>query len=415
MSKTLDKYFVGDKVIVLVVIILIIISSLLMGSTLSSLAIHNSNFSFKELISQLSFSLLAIVVMMIISRIPYQIYYKLANPLFIATLALLVITIIAGKSINSARRWIEVPVIGLTIQTSDLVRIGLFILVAKIISTFKPAKTTDNKTLIKKVLIPVILTAGIVAFSDLSTAIIIVITALIILYITPIDFKLYLKSVGIVAGLGIVGIMLMIALGIGRGKTWLNRLNTDKTETVYSQKKQALIAVANAPLIPKPGHSNQKYIVANSYTDYVFAIIVEEYGYFGAFIVIALYLMLLYRALLIIKRQKRTFPMYLALALTINIISQAFMHLFVNVGIGPVTGQPLPLISRGGSSTFAIAIQIGILLQISYATEQNKNEIKNNFSEINDDTQTDNYNEIQQKPTFEQPEIQIKDHEFLID
>jgi cell division protein FtsW len=410
-NNTIGKYFVGDKVIILVVAILMIISSLLMGSTLSSLAIRQSNFSFVNLIQQLSFSAIAFVVMLIISQIPYETYYKFANPIFWATIALLIFTIVAGKSINSAKRWIEIPIVGFTIQTSDIVRIGLFMYVAKIISTFKPSNKDKYSVMLKKVLLPVVATAGIIAFTDLSTAIIIVITAFIILFLTPIDIKLYLRAVGIIAGMGIIVILLMMTLGIGRGKTWMNRISQNKTEKVYSQKTQALIAVANAPLIPKPGSSKQKYLIANSYSDYVFSILVEEYGYLGAFVVIALYLMILYRSLLIIKKQKRTFPMYLALALTINIISQAFVHIFVNVGIGPVTGQPLPLVSMGGSSTFTIAAQIGILLQISKVTERAKNKTVT-YNETYDNT---NLMDDEQKTEEAKPQIQINDHEFLID
>ncbi len=394
MTETLNKIIKGDKVIILLVIALMIISSLLMGSTLSSLAIRNSNFSFYYLFKQLFFSLFAFVIMIFTSQIPYQIFSKLAKPILLAVLALLVITLIAGKSINSAKRWLEIPFIGLTIQTSDFVRIALIIYVAQIMSHYNPSNG-DFNDMMNKVLywsLPVIV---LIAVNDFSTAFLLATTVFILIIFSPINLKLYFKKTGIVIAVGLLLIILAMALKIGRAETWLNRLHETKTEKIYGQRTQSLIAVSKAPIIPKPGSSTQKYLLANSYSDYVFAIAVEEYGYIGAIVIIVLYLILLKRIYLIIKKQKRTFPMYLSLGLAINILTQAFLHILVNVGIIPVTGQPLPFISMGGSSTISAAIQFGILLNIS---ANNKKEEK----------QKTNQEEKQE------PEIVIDDYPFLV-
>ena len=394
MTETLNKIIKGDKVIILLVIALMIISSLLMGSTLSSLAIRNSNFSFYYLFKQLFFSLFAFVIMIFVSQIPYQIFSKFAKPFLLFVLVLLVITLIAGKSINSAKRWLEIPFIGLTIQTSDFMRIALIIYVAQIMSRYNPNNGDFNEMMNKTMYwsLPIIV---LIAINDFSTAFLLATTVFVLILFSPISLKLYFKKTGIIIAAGLLLMILAMTLKIGRAQTWLNRLHETKTEKIYGQRTQSLIAVSKAPIIPKPGSSTQKYLLANSYSDYVFAIAVEEYGYIGAIVIIVLYLILLKRIYLIIRKQKRTFPMYLSLGLAINILTQAFLHILVNVGIIPVTGQPLPFISMGGSATISAAIQFGILLNIS---ANSKKEEKKSAS----------------KDEKEEPEIIIDDYPFLV-
>ena len=397
MTAQLDKIIKGDKKIIIVTILLLLISSLAAGTESSVRALGAHEFSFIFLIKQLFFSAIALIIMILVSNIPYPIYAKLAKPFYYISLFLVVLTAFIGTSINSAKRWLTVPLVGVTIQTSDFVRIGLIFMVAYLISRKNPDAKLKDKLMDKVVLwsLPIIL---LIAYNDLSTALITFSVVLLMVFFTGIDYKLYLKKIGIYAGAAVVLVMLAILLNVKRGSTWMSRLS-GKENVEYSQKTQGKIAVATANFIPAPGKSQQKYVLANSYTDYIFDILVEEYGIIGAVVIIVLYLVLFYRIYLIIKRQRRTFPLYLALGLALNIILQTFTHIFVNIGIGPVTGQPLPLISMGGSSTLSVAIQIGIILRISYVSEKNK----------------DDYVKPQQEePEVEDEKIDINDYPILI-
>lgn len=398
MTDTIRNIIKGDKIIILLVIALMIISSLLMGSALSSLAIKESNFSFFYLFKQLFFSLIAFLIMIFVSQVPYQFFSKMSKPVIYVSIILLIITIIAGRSINSAKRWLDVPFTGLTIQTSDFVRIAVIIYVAQIMSKYNPV-SGNFKEMINKVIIWSLPIIGLIAINDFSTAFLLGTSVFILLLFSPIDLKLYAKKVGILILAAIFVFILAMTLKIGRGGTWHNRFSQTKSEQLYGQRTQSLIAISKAPLIPKPGSSTQKYLLANSYSDYIFAISVEEYGFIGALLIIVLYLILLKRIYLIIKSQKRTFPMYLSLGLSLNILTQAFMHILVNVGLMPVTGQPLPFISWGGSATITAAIQFGILLNISSNKENEKGKINI---------------ETGQKEVKNEPEIVIDDYPFLV-
>lgn len=396
MTDTIKNIIKGDKIIILLVIALMIISSLLMGSALSSLAIKESNFSFYYLFKQLFFSFIAFLIMIFVSQVPYQFYSKLSKPLLYISIILLLITIIAGRTVNSAKRWLDVPFMGLTIQTSDFVRIAVIIYVAHIMSRYNPV-SGNFKEMMNRVMIWSIPIIALIAINDFSTAFLLGASVFTLLLFSPIDFKLYAKKTGVLVLVGLFVFILAMVLKIGRAETWLNRFSETKNEQLYGQRTQSLIAISKAPLIPKPGSSTQKYLLANSYSDYIFAISVEEYGFIGALLIIVLYLVLLKRIYLIIKSQKRTFPMYLALGLSLNILTQAFMHILVNVGIMPVTGQPLPFISWGGSSTISAAIQFGILLNIS--SNKGKEKV---------------VKETGKQETNIEPEIVIDDYPFLV-
>jgi cell division protein FtsW len=391
MNDKINQIIKGDKIIIIVIIALLLISALMLGSTSTSLALKNGDFSFQYLFRQIGFAVVAFFIMTVTSYVHYNKYAKIAKPLYIIAVSLMIITIIAGVSINSAKRWL--PFMGFTIQTSDFVRIALIIMVAKIISQYDPKKG-NMEDMMDKVSWWTIPVAVLIAVYDLSTAILVLITVYTMVLLTSIEIKIFLKKILILGAIAIAALAIVMMLHIGRANTWLNRFKQTKTEKIYGQKTQSQIAIANAHLIPKPGSSTQKYLLANSYSDYVFAIAVEEYGIIGAIIIIMLYIILLYRISLIIKRQKRTFPLYLSIGISLNILTQAFVHILVNVGILPVTGQPLPFVSMGGSAILSAAIQVGILLNISEKTLKQKN--------------------ISDNKTEKENDVIIDDHPFLI-
>ncbi|MEA3450857.1 MAG: FtsW/RodA/SpoVE family cell cycle protein, partial [Bacteroidota bacterium] len=322
MTNILNKIIKGDKTIIYLVIALLLISSFIMASALNSLSIKENNFSFYYLFKQLIFASVAFITMILVSQIPYQIFSKISKPLFLFLVVLLLFTVFFGKSINGSRRWLEIPFIGLTIQTSDFVRIGLVIYIAHIMSKYNPIRG-DFNDMLKKVLLWGTPVALIIAKTDYSTAILTIVLILTMLFFSPIKFKGYVKKAGIVTIIVVSLFILSMIFGFGKGDTAKGRI--DGKTAIYDQEVQCKIAISKAPIIPKPGSSTQKYLLANSYSDFAFAIGVEEYGFLGAFLIIVLYLVLLKRILLIVKNQKRTFPMYLSLGLSMNILSQAFM------------------------------------------------------------------------------------------
>lgn len=384
------------------------ISALLMGSTAASIGIKNHSFSFGELYKQLFLSGFAFVIMIFVARIPYQIYFKISKHILIGSLFLLALTLISGKSVNGTTRWLTIPGFGITIQTTDIVRLALVMHIAKIISEFN-ANKDDLKEMFKRILywtIPILI---IVALINVSTAILIAVTVLFIVFFTPIDIKFYAKIFILVAVGGILMIIAQDKFDFGRGSTSVSRIiGADDY-----QKKQSLIAVSNAPILPNPGSSKQKYLISNSSSDFIFSIAIEEYGFIGIFVIISMYIFLMYRIIVIVRQQKRSFPMFLILGIAMNVLLQAFMHMFVNVGIGPVTGQPLPFVSMGGTSTVITATQIGIILHISSlnATKPTPVVEKDINKEIDnyDDNENENVAEVEKDE-----EIKINDYPFLV-
>lgn len=410
MVKTIDKIVRGDRTIIIIVATLMLLSALMMGSTLTKMALDNTNFNFSYLIRQLFFSGIAFTMMIILSQTPYQIYSKLARNILIIAGILVILTIIFGEEVNGAKRWLRVPFLGLKFQTSDFVRLALVIYTAKIISEFDFEKG-DIKELLKKSLIPTLSLIFLSALSDLSTAGLMYITIFAMIFVTPINKKYFFKIFGIISGAALALFIFAVVTGSARGGTWENRLKSDNGG--FSQKLQAQIAISNGGILIKPGKSEQKYVLPNSYSDYVFSIAVEEYGIWGVTLIIGLYIIFMYRIATILKRQKRSFPMFLALGIALNILFQAFMHIVVNVGIVPVTGQPLPLVSHGGTAMIVTAAQIGIILNISQIGTSEERIKPERIDEIN--ATEEELAEIEtQIETEPEVEIEINDYPFLI-
>jgi len=415
MIAKIEKIIKGDKIIIIVVVCLMIISALMMASTLTPMSINKNSFDFGFLIRQLFFSVIAFLIMVLLSNVPYQIFSKLAKNLFIISIVLLALTYIFGDNKNEAKRWLEIPFLGISFQTSDIVRVAFVFYIAKILSEFNVQKDDENK-LVQKIIIVSAITVVAVVFSNLSTSIIIFGTFIIFLFLAPISSKLFLKVLGISVAVGLLFLFIMIFFKIGRGGTWGNRGVEDQYEQKYGQAVQAKIAIANGSFMIQPGDSKQKYIIPNAESDFVFAIFVEEYGVIGTIILLGLYMILLFRAIKIIKRQERSFPLFLVVGLTMNFFVQFIIHILVNVGIFPVTGQPLPLISYGGTSIIVTAAQIGIILNISkigtseqkipiIPTEQKEYDI---FEELEEESEIKYDNEKPDK------DLEIEDYSFIV-
>jgi len=369
MEQETKTYLGGDRIIWAVVFILSIFSVLSVYSTSGILVFRNPESSISYFVFRHTLFIIAgLGLIYIIHLIPYRYFSRVAQWMLIIAIPLLFITLFFGKDINQASRWLEVPIIGLTFQTSDLAKLALIMYVARLLS--------QNQNEIKdlyKTFIPVIIPIGIVCLlimpEDLSTALILLLTCIILMFIGRINTK-YLLMLGAAAVL-VIGLYVTVSLlteSDGRVSTWKSRIeNFMDGESESYQVEQAKIAIASGGLFGKlPGNSTQRNFLPHPYSDFIYAVIIEEYGLIlGGIPILLLFLILLYRAGVMVRKSTRTFPAFLAIGLTLGMVLQAMVHMAVAVNLLPVTGQPLPFISMGGTSLLISSVSLGIILSVS--------------------------------------------------
>ena len=362
-----DKHIHGDPVIWMVVICLSVISILVVYSSTGSLAYKHKGGNTEYYLFRHSFMvILGLVVMWVAHKIDYRYYSKIARYALIASVPLLIYAWQYGVTINEASRWIVLPFIGLQFQPSDLAKMALIAALAGMLAK-KQGKIAD----IKESLIPMLLwcgaICGLIAMANFSTAIMLFLTSMLLLFIgrVPVKYLGMLFLVGIIAG--------FIAVKIGdRGPTLINRMTEFISPTeLPHQVEQSYIAVSTGGVLGKgPGKSDQRNFLPEAFSDFVFAIIVEEYGMLGGAFVLFLYLVLLYRGMRVVANSDRAFGGLLSAGLSFAIVIQAMVNIGVVVGLGPVTGQPLPLISMGGTSLLFTGLSLGIILSVSRGEQE---------------------------------------------
>ena len=375
MGALFDKYLKGDRVIWMIVIFLYLSSLLLIYSSSSSLAFryHGGNTTY-FLIKQLVFLLVAFIVMWTVHLIKYSIWYRLANILLALSVPLLGITLLFGRNLNAASRWLEIPGLGISFQSSDLAKVILIMYVAKYLSQMQD-NNNDFKQFLIQLIAPVALVCALILPANFSTAALLGLTCWLMMFVGRVNLKYLFGITGI--GIVLVGAFIAISLQfktLSRAQTWVNRIENfisdDKTEGNY-QLEQSKIAIATGGIIGKgPGRSTQRNFLPHPYSDFIYAIIIEEYGVVGGVFTLILYLMLLYRAALLVKKSNRLFPAFLAFGLALMLTLQALINMAVAVGAIPVTGQPLPLVSLGGSSLIVSSGALGIILGISRSQDK---------------------------------------------
>ena len=373
----MKKYLQGDRAIWGVIFLLSFFSILAVYSSTGTLA-------YKKMGGNTTYYLVrhgvilgaAIFIIYLVHLIPYRYYFQLSRLFLGISLVLLVFTLISGVRMNEASRWLTLPGLGFTIQTSDLAKMSLVMYLSRMLS-LKQNETGNVKDILLSMGIPLYLVVMLIAPANLSTALILFVVSLVLMFVARIKMKVLLSLVG----LGIAGgaLILLVALATGqKGRilTWQNRIENyisgDENDEDNYQVEQARIAVATGGLFgKKPGKSTQRNFLPHPYSDFIYAIIIEEYGLlFGAIPIMLAYLILLYRAGVIVKRSKRTFPAFLTVGMTLLIVTQAFVNMGVSVTLFPVTGQTLPLVSMGGSSMLFTAFELGIILNVSRTLEQ---------------------------------------------
>ncbi len=364
----------GDKIIWGVVIVLSMISLMAVYSSTGSLAYRlQKGHTEVYLIKQLGVLMAGLVIIFLAHKVNYVIYSKIAVFLFAISIPLLMYTLFFGTTLNEGSRWIRLPLIGLTFQTSDLAKLALFMFLARQLSRLQ--NDLDNfKRVAINIFLPLIVICGLIAMANLSTALMIGFSCCMLFFIGRI--KISHLAILALSGMVLFGILFGVSklTGFGRAATWEARIKNfsskDKDDVPY-QVQQAKIAQANGGLTGVgPGNSSQRNFLPHPYSDFIYSIIIEEYGLvIGGGGMIFLYLLFLWRSIIIFRRCPFAFGAFLAVGLSFTLVFQAFLNMAVNVNLVPVTGLTLPLVSMGGSSIWFTCLAIGIILSVSRFVE----------------------------------------------
>ena len=391
--KGLGQKTKGDKVIWAAVVVLALVSLLVVYSSTGSLAYRLSKSNESYLFKQVVFIGIGIMIIYFLHKVNYKLYSQIARLLFLLSIPLLVYTLFFGVRLNEGSRWIKLPIIQMTVQTSDLAKLALFMYMSRLLSK-KQDMIKDFRTGFLPVVIPVGLICLLIAPANLSTALLIGATSMLIMFIGRVSIKHILLVIGVV----MIPVLILISMAVihhkqnngeivkaethsklfARVNTWVNRVENfiyggmaDADDDDNYQVNQAKIAIATGGWMGMgPGNSRARNFLPHPYSDFIFAIIIEEYGLIGGMFITFIYLVFLFRCIRIFKRCPYAFGAFLALALSFTLVIQALANMAVNVNLFPVTGVTLPLVSMGGSSFIFTCIAIGIILSVASNVEK---------------------------------------------
>jgi cell division protein FtsW len=384
----------GDKVIWALVILLVLASLLVVYSATGSLAykLYRGNTEV-YLFKQIVFISIGMAVIYFAHRVNYTIWSKVAYFLFIISIPLLFYTLFFGVRMNEGSRWIRLPIINMTMQTSDLAKLALFMYVSRQISK-RQNTIKDFKQGYLPLIIPVGLVCALIAPANLSTALLLGASCLLLFFIGRASTKHLLITVGVAcipiviliiaavvrhnsAGDDLTGSKKTSSSLFARADTWINRVegfiygSKQSIDDDTYQVNQAKIAIAKGGLVGVgPGNSTQRDFLPQAYNDFIYPIIMEEYGLIGGAFILFIYLVFLWRSIRIFKRCPYAFGAFLALGLSFTLVIQAVANMAVSVNLFPVTGVTLPLVSMGGSSFLFTCFAIGIILSVARNVEQ---------------------------------------------
>jgi cell division protein FtsW len=368
----LTKTFKGDKAIWGLVALFMIYSLLAVYSSSVGVAFmkYGGNTTY-FLRSQFFMLVLSLIIIVIVHYLPYRIYFSLAGLLLIVAAGLLVLTFAFGSRVNEATRWLVIPGTGFRLQTSDVAKVALVLYLARTLAKCQD-KLTDFRLVSKYLMFPVAIICGLILPENLSTAMMIFGISLIIMFVGRVPFRFLLAYVGMgVVAVILFALVLTVVAKDNRVQVWKNRIehffSGDTNADGDYQSNQAKIAISTGGLFGKaPGGSVQRNMLPQSNSDFIFAIIIEEYGLiFGAIPLILAYMILLFRGITIAKKCETAFPAFMVMGLIIMIVAQAMLNMLVAVGLFPVTGQTLPMVSWGRTSVLMMSFSIGAILSVS--------------------------------------------------
>ena len=383
------KYLQGDMVIWAVVFLLSLISVMAVYSATNNLAYikKGGNAEF-YLIKHSLIIVLGWVLIYFTHKVPHHYFSRMAQILMWVSIPLLAVTLVAGTSVNSASRWLTVPVINMSFQTSDLAKLALIAYLARQLSK-RQDSMADFKEGFLHIVWPILLVCALIFPANFSTAAVLFATSVVVLFIGRVKLKYLATLLGGVALSGLIAILLLMVIPddiadkyLPRHATWEKRIDTflgngdvaDLSDANY-QSEQAKIAIAQGGIMGVgPGNSVQRNRLPSAFADFIYAIIIEEWGMVGGFGILFLYLILLFRGLRIVHKGTSAFGTLLAFGCMFSLIFQAFINMAVAVNLFPVTGQALPLLSMGGTSIWFTSIAIGMILSVSRSLDEKQPE-----------------------------------------
>lgn len=398
----------GDKVIWALVILLALVSLLAVYSATGSLAYKNYKGNTEVyLFKQVAFILAGIMVIYFAHLVNYTFYSRAAKIAFLISIPLLFYTLFFGVRMNEGSRWIRLPFINMTMQTSDFARLALFMYLARLMSK-KQEVIKDFKKGFLPLIAPVAIVCILIAPANLSTAILLGASCMLLLFIGRVSTRHMLMTLGI----ALIPILFLVSAAVIRhGKeskeevaitakktssalfarvdTWIGRIESfiygsDLADNDAYQVNQAKIAVSKGGVLGVgPGNSTTRDYLPQAYNDFIYAIIIEEYGLMGGAFIMFIYLVFLYRCIRIYKRCPFAFGAFLALGLSFTLALQAVANMAVTVNLFPVTGVTLPLVSMGGTSFIFTCLAVGIILSVSRNVEQLEGKVNPAMQEAN--------------------------------
>ena len=410
MNKKIGNIFKGDKVIWMVFFFLCMISIVEVFSASSNLTYKSQNYMGPIVFHTVTI-ILGAVVAVVTLNIPCR-YFKLTTPfLLIITVVLLLWVLATGERTGDASRWINI--FGLTFQPSEIAKGTVVLATAQILSAMQRENGADKKAF-KYILWIVVPIAMLIMVENLSTAALLCSVVFLMMFIGRVPMVQLGKLVGVVAALALAGFLFIMAVGndnnvaidkakteqvskpkeksklekiLHRADTWKSRIKKFSNKEIitpdqYDLDKDAQVAHANIAIVSSniigkgPGQSVERDFLSQAFSDFIFAIVIEELGIVGATFVVFLYIVLVYRTARIASRCENNFPAFLAMGLALLLVIQAAFNMLVAVGIAPVTGQPLPLISKGGTSTIINCAYIGVILSVSRSAKKRQAKIE---------------------------------------
>lgn len=381
------EYFRGDRVLWQIIIILLAISLLAIFSSVSALADLKETTAFTYLKGRFEFVIGTIILIFVVHRIPYYFYRNFSTLMLVASVILLVYAYFFGERVNEASRSIDVWGV-FEFHPSELAKYAILLYVAKVLEEGARSDTLDRfGRYAWRIIAPVALICVLlILIGSNSTALMTGFTVFVVLVVARVRAAYLWKTIAVaIPALALIVMLSYTTPLFGRVKKMIdNRVMVflapqtveKNVEALTYQPANARIAVASGGLLGKgPGNSTQRHILPNAYDDFIFAIIIEEYGLLGGLFVMFLYFWMLYRAVVIARGCRKIFYAAVAVGLVLQIVFQALLHMSVTAGLSPVIGQTLPLISHGGSSLLMTGLALGIVLSISReADEQEKRE-----------------------------------------
>ncbi len=354
----------GDKVIWLLVALLGIFSILTVYSSTEILASRHNTGTESYLVRHVVLMIGSFLIMYIAHLVNYMKYAQLSKILIAIAIPMMIYTMFFGLNINGASRWIRLPFIGITFQTSDFAKLALILYVSRTIALMQNRVVSQWE-----LLAPVLVTVVLIAPYDLSNALVLFLTCVLQMFVGKVELRNVFSL--FMLGLGLFALLIIMSefLPEIRVDTWISRLRTfitggdaeDSFQTI-----QAKMAVARGGFFGLgPGNGVQSHFLPHAYSDYIYCIIIEEYGMLGGVIVLMLYMLLVIRTIRMVNKTPKAFGAMLAMGLTLSITIQAFTHMAVNVNLMPVTGLTLPFVSLGGTSLMFTGFSLGIILSVS--------------------------------------------------